>query len=197
MRIAITGGIGSGKTYIANYIKSKGYKVVDADEVARQLMQKGNINHYLIVEYFGEEILGIDGEIDRNILRKIVFADSEKRKMLNKITHPAIMRNILEVTTGDEMYFVEIPLLFEEDLENDFDQSWVADCSLEVQIDRVVKRSKLNKKEVMDIILTQISRQERNARADVVIDTEKPDLYNKIDSLIEGLEKQENNEKRI
>lgn len=196
MRIAITGGIGSGKTYIANYIKSKGYKVVDADQVARQLMQKGNINHSLIVDYFGEEILDQSGEIDRKALRKIVFKDPDKRKMLNKLTHPAIMKQILEETSGEAIYFIEIPLLFEENLEKDFDQSWVADCCLEEQIDRVIKRSKLQKKEVMDIIESQLSREARNDRADVVIDTQDEELYNKIDSLIKGLEKQENNEKR-
>lgn len=189
MRIAITGGIGSGKTFVANYIKSKGYQVIDADRVARQLMGKGQVNYQNILEKFGADILDADGEIDRIILRDLVFHDENKRQLLNSITHPNIMKHILDNSEGEEIYFIEIPLLFEEKLDSLFDQAWVVDCSPETQVKRVVARSNLSDEEVLDIIRCQMKREDRNSKAYVVINSEQSDLYDYIDKLLMSLEK--------
>lgn len=189
MRIAITGGIGSGKSYIANYIKSKGYKVIDTDNIARELMKKGNSNYQNIVNSFGTDILDYSGEIDRGKLRDIVFHDNNKRQLLNRITHPNIMKRALEESAGSEIYFIEVPLLFEESLESNFNQSWVVDCSENTQIMRVLERSSLSKEEVLDIIRCQMPREDRIIKADVVINSERHDLYEYIDQLLMSLEK--------
>lgn len=189
MRIAITGGIGSGKSFVATYIKSKGYMVIDTDNIAKELMKKGNSNYLNIVENFGNDILDDTGEIDRVKLRNVVFHDEAKRQLLNRITHPNIMRKALEDSAGSGKYFIEVPLLFEENLETNFDQSWVVDCSEETQVDRVVKRSSLSQEEVLDIIKCQMPREERIKKADVVINSERQDLYPFVDELLMSLEK--------
>lgn len=189
MRIAITGGIGSGKSYIANYIKSRGYKIIDTDNIAKELMKKGNSNYLNIVESFGTDILDHSEEIDRDKLRNIVFHDDEKRYLLNNITHPNIMKKALEESDGNGIYFIEVPLLFDEKLETYFDQSWVIDCSEKTQIRRVKDRSSLSKEEVLDIIRCQMPREERIKKANVVINSERQDLYQFVDELLMSLEK--------
>lgn len=189
MRIAITGGIGSGKSYIANYIKSKGYKVIDTDNIARELMEKGNSNYLNIVEKFGNDILDNSGNIDRRKLRNLVFHDDEKRQLLNSITHPNIMKKALDESAGFGKYFVEVPLLFEENLESNFDQYWVVDCDEKTQIKRVLERSSLSQEEVLDIIRCQMPREDRIIKADVVINSERHDLYEYIDQLLMSMEK--------
>lgn len=195
MRIAITGGIGSGKSYVADYIKSKGYKVLYADDIAKDLMEKGQINYQNIIAFFGQDILDSNNEIDRKKLRKIVFTDEKMREKLNSLTHPNIMKNIIENTNDDEIYFVEIPLLFEEHLEEYFNQSWVVDCSIPVQISRVCARSNMTDDEVMVIINSQLDREEKIKKANVVINSEDPNLFDYIDKLLISLEKQDVNEK--
>lgn len=189
MRIAITGGIGSGKTYVANYIRSKGYIVIDTDIIARELMEKSNSNYLNIIEKFGSDILKSDGDIDRAKLRNIVFHDEKKRRLLNSITHPNIMEKALDESDGASIYFVEVPLLFEENLESFFDQAWVVDCSEETQIKRVLKRSSLSQEEVLDIIRCQMPREERISKADVVINSERENINEYIDELLISLEK--------
>lgn len=196
MRIAITGGIGSGKSFIANHIKEKGYRVIDTDSISRELMRKGNINYLNIVKNFGNEILDESGDIDRAKLRNLVFNDEKKRQLLNRITHPNIMEIALEKSSGSGIYFIEVPLLFEEKLDSYFDQAWVVDCSENIQVERVVKRNGLSQEEVLDIIRCQMPRNARISKADVVINSERPDLDKYIDELLNSLEKQEINEKR-
>ena len=189
MRIAITGGIGSGKSYVANYIRSKGYKVIDTDIIARELMKKGNSNCLNIIEKFGSDILKLDGDIDRAKLRNLVFHDEKKRQLLNSITHPNIMKKAMDESDGSDIYFIEVPLLFEENLESYFNQSWVVDCSEKTQVERVLKRSSLSQEEVLDIIRCQMPRAERICKADVVINSERENINECIDELLISLEK--------
>ncbi len=195
MRIGITGGIGTGKTFIINYIRSKGYKIIDADLIAKQLMKKDNINYLNIVNNFGEDILSNNKEIDRIKLRHIIFEDEKKRKLLNKITHPNIIREILNRSKDNDIYFIEIPLLLEENLEKYFDLIWVVDCSKEVQVKRVVERNNLSEEEVFDIIRCQMPREEKIKRANIVINSEQDKIEKYIDDLLYRLEKQVKNEK--
>ncbi len=188
MRIAITGGIGSGKTFVANYIKSKGYKIIDTDYIAKELMAKGENNYHNILKYFGSDILDINGEIDRVKLRNIVFHDDKKRKLLNSITHPNIMDKTIAESAGEGTYFIEVPLLFEENLESYFDQAWVVDCSEKTQIERVCERSNLSQDEVLDIIRCQMPRDDKISKADVVINSERNDIFEFIDKLLMSLE---------
>lgn len=195
MRIGITGGIGTGKSFVINYVRSKGYKVIDSDFIARQLMLKGNINYNNIINNFGDDILSVEGEIDRIKLRTIVFNDEEKRKILNKITHPNIMKKIFDDSDDNNIYFIEVPLLFEENLDKCFDEIWLVDCSEKVQIERIIKRSNLSKNEVLDIISCQMPRREKIKRAKIIIDSEQVNLEKYIDDLLHKLDKRVINEK--
>lgn len=195
MRIGITGGIGTGKSFVINYVRSKGYKVIDSDFIAKQLMLKGNINYNNIINNFGDDILSVEGEIDRIKLRTIVFNDEEKRKILNKITHPNIMKKIFDDSDDNNIYFIEVPLLFEENLDKYFDEIWLIDCSEKVQIERIIKRSNLSKNEVLDIISCQMPRREKIKRAKIIIDSEQVNLEKYIDDLLHKLDKRVINEK--
>jgi len=195
MRIGITGGIGTGKSFVINYVRSKGYKVIDSDFIAKQLMLKGNINYNNIINNFGDDILSVEGEIDRIKLRTIVFNDEEKRKILNKITHPNIMKKIFDDSDDNNIYFIEVPLLFEENLDKCFDEIWLVDCSEKVQIERIIKRSNLSKTEVLDIISCQMPRREKIKRAKIIIDSEQANLEKYIDDLLHKLDKRVINEK--
>jgi len=195
MRIGITGGIGTGKSFVINYVRSKGYKVIDSDFIARQLMLKGNINYNNIINNFGDDILSVEGEIDRIKLRTIVFNDEEKRKILNKITHPNIMKKIFDDSDDNNIYFIEVPLLFEENLDKYFDEIWLIDCSEKVQIERIIKRSNLSKNEVLDIISCQMPRREKIKRAKIIIESEQANLEKHIDDLLHKLDKRVINEK--
>ncbi|MDD2371839.1 MAG: dephospho-CoA kinase [Firmicutes bacterium] len=194
MRIGITGGIGTGKTYIGKYIKSKGYSVIDADNIARELMLKGNNNYLNIIEVFGSDILDSNCEIDKKKLRKIVFHDEVKRHLLNSITHPNIIKKILESSNDDKIYFIEMPLIFEENLDKYFDFIWLVNCSKEVQIKRVIERNNLSEAEVLDIIRCQMPSRDKKKRADIIIDTEQKNINKYIDELIYSLEKRVENE---
>lgn len=188
MRIAITGGIGSGKTFVANYIKSKGYKIIDTDYIAKELMVKGESNYLNILKYFGSDILDANGEIDRFRLRNIIFHDDKKRKLLNNVTHPNIMKKAMAESAGTDIFFIEVPLLFEENLESFFDQAWVVDCSEKTQIERVCARSNLSQDEVLGIIRCQMQRDDKISKADVVINSERNDIFEFIDKLLMSLE---------
>ncbi len=195
MRIGITGGIGTGKSYVVNYIKSKGFKVIYADHIASSLMLKGHSNYLNIISNFGSSILGNDGEIDKIKLRHIVFKDEDKRRLLNSITHPNIMKQILDSSWDDDIYFIEVPLLYEEHLDKYFDAIWVVDCREEVQLKRVLERNNLSEAEVFDIIRCQMPRKDKMNRADIVINSEQTNINKYIDELLYSLEKRVRNEK--
>lgn len=195
--IGITGGIASGKSTICNFIKDKGYKVIDADEIAKNLMEKGEINYKKIVEYFGEAILDRSGEIDRWKLGRKVFSDPEILKVLNDITHPCIFEEIIkgiERNSKEKVIFLDIPLLFEE-YENIlkyniyFDEIWLVFVDRDIQIDRLMKRNNLTKKEAIDRIDSQISIDKKKEKSDrIILNLGSIDsLKENIDLLLEGL----------
>lgn len=162
--IGITGGIATGKSTVTEYIKDKGYKVIDADKIAKNLMEKGSSSYKKTVEYFGKDILKESGEIDRKVLGSKVFSDPKLLKILNNITHPFIFREIknqLEESYGEDVIFLDIPLLFEE-YDNilkygiHFDEIWLVFADRETQIERLMKRNDLTKQEAIERIDAQM-----------------------------------------
>ncbi len=175
--IGITGGIATGKTTVCNFIKDKGYKVIDSDEIARRLMKKDGISYKEIVEHFGEEILNKNGEIDRKLLGNKVFSDPELLKVLNSITHPYIFKEIkndIERNKQERIIFLDIPLLFEEYnniLKYDiyFDQIWLVYADKDIQVDRLMKRNNLSRKEAIDRIDSQLYIDKKKEKSDIII----------------------------
>ncbi len=188
MIIGLTGGIASGKTTAACYLKELGARVISADQVSREIMAPGQEAYRKVWEQFGEDILTEEQKIDRSRLGEIIFSDKKKRKQLEEITHPLIIKKIkekigeLQDERKKEVIVVEAPLLFEVGMENMMDQIWVVYCDRETQIERLVRRDNLSRAEACSRIDTQMPLEEKKVQADVVIRNcgSREELKNKV-----------------
>ena len=172
--VGLTGGIGSGKTTVANLFAALGVELVDADIVARQVVEKGSEGLNAIRAHFGSDILLADGELDRAKLREHIFANPVEREWLNQLLHPLIRQHMLDaVKTATSPYVIMVvPLLFENGLDRLVNRTLVVDISPELQIERTVNRDKVDSAQVNNIINSQSSRAEKLAKADDVIDNQ-------------------------
>lgn len=172
--IGLTGSISTGKTQVSNYLRDRGEKVIDADLIAREVVDLGAVKEK-IKEAFGHDIYK-DDELDRKALGEIVFRDKEKRQVLNEIEHPEIYKIILEeVKNSKGRVFVDIPLLFESQHLNekyglDFDEVWLVYVSRETQVKRLIKRDRISKGYALEKINSQMSVEDKKIMADVIID---------------------------
>lgn len=170
--LGLTGGIGSGKTTVANMFGELGASLIDTDLIAHQLTMPGGLAIPAIREQFGNTVIGADGAMDRAAIRQLVFADHEKKHKLEAILHPLIRAETKRVSltaTGDYCIFV-VPLLVESgNWKNRVDRVLVVDCDEETQIQRVMSRNGMTREEVEAIMRNQASRQQRLAAADDVI----------------------------
>ncbi|MGY8625678.1 dephospho-CoA kinase [Chromobacterium violaceum] len=171
--VGLTGGIGSGKSAAADRFAELGVPVIDTDSIAHQLTGPGGAAMTEIVHVFGPGVVAGDGSLDRAAMRARVFAAPEERKRLEVILHPAIHAESvrrLQAAVGDYAVLV-VPLLFESDRYAPLlARALVVDCSEEVQVERVMRRSKLSADAVRAIMAAQLPRSERLRRADDVID---------------------------
>src|SRR5690554_3104871 len=127
MLIGLTGGIASGKSTVSSYLEELGAIIIDADKIAKYTLKKGEKAFKGVIDYFGEDILNRDGEINRSKLARIIFNDQKKRKILENITHPIIIKKINkkieEYQESNRIIILDAPLLFEVGLDKDVDQS--------------------------------------------------------------------------
>ena len=170
--VGLTGGIASGKTTISNLFQSEyNIDVVDADIIARQVVETGSEGLKAIIEHFGEEILSPNKTLDRVKLRALIFQYPEKKLWLDNLMHPLIrsemQRQIAQVTS--EYALLVIPLMAENNLQSLVDKVIVVDVDEEIQIERTLLRDKVSTEQVKAIIKSQVNRQERLAIADYVI----------------------------
>lgn len=172
--LGLTGGIASGKTTVSNYFKKLKVDVVDADEIAHEIMRAGQPVVGEIAAYFGEEILLENGEINRERLGKIVFESDEKREKLNQIVQKKIRKKIKEERDkllDKELIVLDIPLLYEQSYEDLVDQVMVVSVKETVQKKRLMDRnSQLTEEDAMNRIASQMSLEEKVRKADIVID---------------------------
>lgn len=181
MIVGLTGGIGSGKTSVAEIFQTLGITIIDTDEIAHELTQENGeaISH--IKEIFGGEYITDTECLDRAKMRNLVFTDLSMKKKLEEILHPLIYRNVEQlIPTIESSYgIIAVPLLFETGYFcNLIDRALVVDCPEELQILRTVQRSsKLSQNDVRAIIKTQISRKERLAKANNIISNDRNDIY--------------------
>ena len=172
-RIALTGGIASGKSAVADLLAAKGAVLVDSDVLAREVVAPGTPGLAAVVHRFGEGILRPDGALDRPALGAIVFADPDARADLEAITHPRIRARAGELRAeapAGAVVIDVIPLLVEGDLSGRFDEVIVVDVPEEVQIERLRRRDGFTRDEAMARLAAQASREDRLAVADHVID---------------------------
>ncbi len=172
--IGLTGSIATGKSQVSNYLRDKGIKVVDADLIARDLVDIPIVKDE-IKKAFGENIY-VNENLDRKKLAEIVFNNDKKRNILNDIMHPHIYKIILdEIKNSKEIVFVDIPLLFENEKVNEkfglkFDEIWLVYVDREIQIKRLMDRDGISRDYAEKKINSQISVEEKRKKADVIID---------------------------
>jgi len=175
-RIALTGGIATGKSHVLDQFRKHGVPCLDADVLAHGVMTAGTEATQAIAARFGAGILATDGSVDRRQLGPIVFADPAARRDLESIVHPAVYRAIaaglrgFELLGGAPFAVVDIPLLFETGHESDFSQVIVAACPADLQLKRLIERG-LSEAAARQRLAAQMPAAEKAARADHVIDT--------------------------
>ena len=172
LRVGITGGIGSGKTALTDWLSTQGIVIVDADLAARVVVEPGQPALAEIAAQFGQEYLLPDGQLDRAALRKLVFADDAKRQTLESITHPRIRDELTRQMAAAQSPYVVLssPLLLESGQSEMVDLSVVVDVPEAVQIERTMARDQNDRALVEQIMAAQLDRDTRISRADIVID---------------------------
>jgi dephospho-CoA kinase len=171
--IGLTGGIASGKSTVARLLAAKGAETIDADEVAREVVKSGSAGLASVVKEFGEEILLSTGELNREKLGKAVFADPKLRLKLESILHPLIQARTMQLISESKNAVVvyAVPLLVEAKVNYPFDMVVTVEAGIENQIDRLVNSRGLTVEQAKKRIAAQASRQDREARADFVLDS--------------------------
>ncbi len=176
MIMGLTGGIASGKSTVSAMFVDKGARLVDADVIAREVMLPGHPVLAAAVQQFGEGILLPDGTLNRARLGEIVFNDSEARQKLNALTHPAIRReiknrmNALEQEDPQRLILVDIPLLYESELDNLFQKITVVYVPRELQLARLMERNRLTPEQAEGRLQAQMDIEQKRSRANYVID---------------------------
>lgn len=172
LKIGLTGGIGCGKSTVAKLFAELGAPIIDADETARRLVDKGQPGLTYLVEAFGQTILQHDGFLDRSKLRQLVFNNAEDKTKLENILHPLIYIDMQQaIDQLDSAYcIVCVPLLLETGMKAFVNRILVVDCPVDIQIKRVKQRDQLSEDMIGKIINSQVTRESRLAQADDVID---------------------------
>ncbi len=190
--IGLTGGIGAGKSTVTDLLRTRGYVVIDADAIARQITEKGTAALKKIVHCFGTVVLHEDGSLNRRKLGTIVFSDEEKKGQLEQITTTEVV-NIIKQQIDDlraegkyDIIFVDAPLLFETGADKLTDFVWLIDADTEIRIARVMDRDGVSRKEVAARIQNQMGSEEKRKLAQEVIDNSKgkEELYRQIEYLL-------------
>ena len=171
MIIGLTGGIGSGKSAAANFFQNEGISVIDTDQLARKVIEKDTPGYSKVVDSLGANILDNNDSIDRAKLREAVFHDSEKRKILESITHPLVRELMVQKISSSRSPYsiIMVPLIFETNSAKNYDRVLVIDCDVEIQLERAMARDENSADLIQKIIDSQCSRSERLSIANDVI----------------------------
>ena len=178
--VGLTGGIASGKSTVSNFLKNLGATIIDADIIAREIVEPGEKAWEEIRAFFPDTVINKDLTLNRKELGRIVFNDPEKRKLLNKITHPQIINKTKELIAKYKtdpnipLIVVDAPLLIETGMEKMVDEVWVIDVKPEVQLRRLIDRDGISQEEAEKRINSQMSTQEKLKYADRVINGNLP-----------------------
>lgn len=178
MNIGLTGGIATGKSTVSSLLVARGALLIDADQIAREIMLPGHPILNQVAEHFGQAILQEDGSLNRKALGNIIFANPEERKVLESITHPAIRSLIrerlvdYEVRYPKKLVVADIPLLYESGsaYEDFFDEIMVVYIPRELQLERLMKRDGINEEQAENRLRAQLDIEWKKERADIVID---------------------------
>ena len=190
--IGITGGIASGKSTVTNFLREQGFQVVDADAVVHQLQKPGGRLYQLLVQHFGQEIILENGELNRPLLASLIFSNPEEREW-SKQTQGKIIREELaalrdQLAQTEAIFFMDIPLLFEQDYSAWFDETWLVYVDRDVQVERFMKRDNLTKEVAETRLATQWSLEEKKKLASHILDNNgsRDQLVAQVVKLLEG-----------
>lgn len=191
--IGLTGSIASGKSTVSNMFSTLDIPVIDADQLARDVVYPGEEAYKEIVSLFGENILQEDETLDRKKLGAIVFQDEAKRKQLNNIVHPAVRKRMLEqrdalIKNGEKCVVLDIPLLFESKLTSYVHKTLVVYVDSETQLQRLMKRDNFSQEEAMQRIESQIPVKEKAELAHAIIDNNgsRRNSYKQLEKILIG-----------
>ena len=172
--IGITGGIASGKSTVTEFLRQQGYQVIDADQVVHELQEPGGRLYQALLSTFGSAILQEDGRLDRPKLGAMIFGNPEllarSSQLQNEIIREELAHRRDLLAETEAFFFMDLPLLFELEYDNWFDQIWLVDVTVETQLSRLMARNDLSQEEAEKRISAHLSSKEKRKRADVLID---------------------------
>ena len=190
--IGITGGIASGKSTVTNFLRKQGFQVVDADAVVHQLQKPGGRLFEALVQHFGQKIILENGELNRPLLASLIFSKTEEREW-SKSTQGEIIREELaalrdRLSQTEAIFFMDIPLLFEQDYANWFDETWLVYVDYDIQLERFMKRDHLSKEVAESRLSAQWSLEEKKKLASHILDNNgsRDQLVGQVVKLLEG-----------
>ena len=190
--IGVTGGIASSKSTVTNFLREKGFQVVDADAVVHDLQKPGGRLYQLLVQHFGQEIILENGELNRPLLASLIFSNPEEQEW-SKQTQGEIIREELaalrdQLAQTETVFFMDIPLLFEQDYSAWFDETWLVYVDRDVQVERFMKRDYLSKEVAESRLATQWSLEEKKKLASRILDNNgsRDQLVSQVVKLLEG-----------
>ena len=172
--IGITGGIASGKSTVTEFLRQQGYQVIDADQVVHELQEPGERLYQALLSTFGSAILQEDGRLDRPKLGTMIFGNpdllTQSSQLQNEIIREELARRRDLLAETEDIFFMDLPLLFELEYDNWFDQIWLVDVTEEIQLSRLMARNALSREEAEKRIAAQLSLREKRKRANILID---------------------------
>ena len=173
--VGLTGGLASGKSSVARLLVDQGFPVIDADQVARDVLEPGEPGFDQVCAEFGKHLLNSEGRIDRAKLANEVFSDRDQLAKLERIVHPRVKERVSQIraqltSQGNKLAIYDVPLLFEKKMTGEFDKIIVVTCDRNQQIERAMKRNNWSKEQVEKILSSQTSLEEKVVQADFVID---------------------------
>ena len=189
--IGITGGIASGKSTVTNFLRQKGFQVVDADALVHQLQKPGGRLFKALVQHFGQEIILENGELNRPLLASLIFSNTEEREWSKQIQGEIIREELAilrdQFAQTESIFFMDIPLLFEQDYSSWFNETWLVYVEPDVQMDRLMKRDQLSKDLAISRLAAQWTLEKKKGLASQVIDNNgsQDQLLAQVNSLLE------------
>ena len=190
--IGITGGIASGKSTVTNFLRQKGFQVVDADAIVHDLQKPGGRLYQVLVQHFGQEIILGNGELNRPLLASLIFSNPEEREW-SKQTQGEIIREELaalrdQLAQTEAIFFMDIPLLFEQDYSAWFDETWLVYVNRDVQVERFMERDHLSKEVAESRLAAQWSLEEKKIFSSHILDNNdsRDQLVAQVVKLLEG-----------
>ena len=190
--IGITGGIASGKSTVTEFLRQKGFQVVDADAVVHQLQKPGGLLYQVLAEHFGEKVLLENGELNRPLLASLIFSNPEEQEWSKRTQGEIISEELAalrnQFAQTEALFFMDIPLLFEQNYASWFDETWLVYVRRDTQLDRLMNRDQLSQESAETRLASQWPLEEKKKFATYILDNNgsREQLLSQVVTLLEG-----------